>query len=102
MEPIEGSETSAFKPQTPGKYPKEDIPLNEHVESLKSRQIRITLERNLRAQWNGMVLGYWRLLMAFVGTFEFWLYSNQICFSAHPDKYLSRWGEGGGKVSNES
>ena len=23
MEPIEGSETSAFKPQTPGKYPKE-------------------------------------------------------------------------------
>jgi len=25
MEPIEGSETSAFKPQTPGKYPKENI-----------------------------------------------------------------------------
>jgi hypothetical protein len=24
MEPIEGSETSAFKPQTPGKYPKEN------------------------------------------------------------------------------
>jgi len=25
MEPIEGSETSAFKPQMPGKYPKENI-----------------------------------------------------------------------------
>ena len=25
MEPIEGSETSAFKPQTPGKYPKVNI-----------------------------------------------------------------------------
>jgi hypothetical protein len=25
MEPIEGSETSAFKPQTPGKYSKENI-----------------------------------------------------------------------------
>ena len=25
MEPIEGSKTSAFKPQTPGKYPKENI-----------------------------------------------------------------------------
>jgi hypothetical protein len=25
MEPIEGSGTSAFKPQTPGKYPKENI-----------------------------------------------------------------------------
>ena len=25
MEPIEGSETSAFKPQTPGNFPKENI-----------------------------------------------------------------------------
>ena len=25
MEPIEGSETSVFKPQKPGKYPKENI-----------------------------------------------------------------------------
>jgi hypothetical protein len=39
MEPIEGSETSAFKPQTPGKYPKENILHNEHGESLKSRQL---------------------------------------------------------------
>jgi len=39
MEPIEGSETSAFKPQTLGKYPKENILHNEHGESLKSRHI---------------------------------------------------------------
>ena len=40
MEPIEGSETtSAFKPQTPGKYPKENILHKEHGESLKSRPL---------------------------------------------------------------
>ena len=41
MKPIEGSETSAFKPQTPGKYPKENILHNEHGESLKSRHTLI-------------------------------------------------------------
>jgi len=35
MEPIEGSETSGFKTQTPGNYPKENILLKEHGESLK-------------------------------------------------------------------
>jgi len=39
MEPIEGSETSAFKPQTPGKYPKGNILHKEHGESLKSRHV---------------------------------------------------------------
>ena len=43
MEQIEGSETPAFKPQTPGKYPKENILHNEHGESLKSRQFPIYL-----------------------------------------------------------
>jgi hypothetical protein len=37
MEPIEGSEMLAFKPQTPGKYPKENILHKEQSESLKSR-----------------------------------------------------------------
>ena len=37
MEPIEGSETSAFKPQTPGKYPKENI---LHLFSLQTLWIR--------------------------------------------------------------
>ena len=41
MEPIEGSETSGFKPQTPGKYPKENILHNEHGESLKSRHYEV-------------------------------------------------------------
>ena len=31
MEPIEGSETSASKPQTPGKYPKENILQNDLI-----------------------------------------------------------------------
>jgi hypothetical protein len=34
---IECSETSAYKPQTPGNYPKESIQHLEHGESLKSR-----------------------------------------------------------------
>jgi len=36
MEPIEGSETPAFKTHTPGKYPKGNILNKEHGESLKS------------------------------------------------------------------
>ena len=43
MEPMEGSETSAFKPQTPGKYPKENILHKEHGESLKSRYVLIVI-----------------------------------------------------------
>jgi hypothetical protein len=31
MEPIEGSETAAFNPQSPGKYPKENILHKEHM-----------------------------------------------------------------------
>ena len=39
MEPIEGSETSAFRTPTPGNYPKENILHKEHGESLKSRKL---------------------------------------------------------------
>ena len=39
MEPIEGSETSAFRTQTPGNYPKENTLHKEHSESLKSRKL---------------------------------------------------------------
>ena len=39
MEQIECSETSAYKIQTPGNYPKENIIYSEHGESLKSRMI---------------------------------------------------------------
>jgi len=37
MEQIEGSETSAYKIQTPGNYPEDNIQHTEHGESLKSR-----------------------------------------------------------------
>jgi len=51
MELIEGSETSAFKTQTPGKYPKENILHKEHGESLKSRNtffIQFTVQFNYK------------------------------------------------------
>ena len=58
MEPIEGSETSAFKPQTPGKYPKENILHNEQGESLKSRQLLKVreLERKVLAEQGSLIL----------------------------------------------
>jgi len=37
MEQIERSEMSAYKIQTPGNYPKENILYSEHGKSLKSR-----------------------------------------------------------------
>jgi len=37
MEQTERSETSAYKIQTPGNYPEENIQHTEHGESLKSR-----------------------------------------------------------------
>jgi accessory gene regulator protein AgrB len=40
MEQTECSETSAFKLQTPGNYPKESVQHIEHGESLKSRSIK--------------------------------------------------------------
>ena len=51
MEPIEGSETSAYNNQTPGKHPKEYIIDSKHGESLKSSY---TVHRNLiqkRIKW---------------------------------------------------
>jgi len=39
MEQTECSETSAYKIETPGNYPKENILYSEHGESLKSRGI---------------------------------------------------------------
>jgi len=39
MEQTEYSETSEYKLQTPGKYPKESIQHTEHGKSLKSRNL---------------------------------------------------------------
>ena len=41
MEQTECSETSAYKLQTPGHYPKESIQHTEHDESLKSRNFNL-------------------------------------------------------------
>jgi len=40
MEQTECSETSAYKIQTPGNYPEENIQHTEHGESLKSRKLK--------------------------------------------------------------
>ena len=47
MEPIDGSETSAFRTQTPGNYPKENTLHKEHGESLKSRNSPLFFIRTL-------------------------------------------------------
>jgi len=41
MEQTECSETSAYKIQTPGYYPEENIKHSEHGESLKSRVLSL-------------------------------------------------------------
>jgi len=41
MEQTERSETSAYKIQTPGNYPEENIQHTEHGESLKSRIVSV-------------------------------------------------------------
>jgi hypothetical protein len=43
MEQTECSETSAYKIQTPGNYPEENIQHTEHGESLKSRKRKMLL-----------------------------------------------------------
>jgi hypothetical protein len=53
MEQTECSETSAYKIQTPGNYPEENIQHTEHGESLKSRILRGSKEHSLRE--NGLV-----------------------------------------------
>ena len=47
MEPIQGSETSAFNNnQTPGKYPEELLLSLQHGESLKHRTVKLTTAHN--------------------------------------------------------
>ena len=49
MEQTEYSETSAYKIQTPGNYPEENIQHTEHGESLKSRKQIIHFLRIMQA-----------------------------------------------------
>jgi hypothetical protein len=50
MERIKSSETSAYKKQTPGNHPKENLQHYEHGESLKSRIIIILHYRIVDSQ----------------------------------------------------
>ena len=52
MEPIEGSETSAFKPQTSGKYPKENI---LYIKSFHIKDVR-THEHQIRKMFGFLTL----------------------------------------------
>jgi hypothetical protein len=45
MEQTECSETSAYKIQTPGNYPEENIQHTEHGESFKSRKQQMFAEQ---------------------------------------------------------
>jgi hypothetical protein len=46
MEPTQCSETSAFNTQMPGKYPEDNLSLQEHGESLKTRNIIVIFHLN--------------------------------------------------------
>jgi hypothetical protein len=46
MEPTQCSETPAFNTQTPGKYPEDNLSLQQHGESLKTRNKRHFEEKN--------------------------------------------------------
>jgi hypothetical protein len=48
MEQIECSETSAYKIQTPGNHPEENIQHTEHGESLKSKIVQLSLSMSRR------------------------------------------------------
>jgi hypothetical protein len=52
MEQIECSETSAYKIQTPGNHPEENIQPTEHGESLKSKKLYLLSHR----MWNVLVV----------------------------------------------
>jgi hypothetical protein len=47
MEQIECFETSAYKIQTPGNHPEENMQHTEHGESLKSKKVKICVHHNM-------------------------------------------------------
>jgi hypothetical protein len=52
MEQTEGSETLAYKIQTPANYPEENIQHTEHGESLKSSVLQLlVLDTYVTASW---------------------------------------------------
>jgi hypothetical protein len=45
MEPTQCSETSAYNTQTPGKYPEDNLSLQQHGETLKTRMLQLICSR---------------------------------------------------------
>jgi len=64
MEPIEGSEMSAFKTQMLGKYPKENILHKEHGKSLKSRKNNDDINKNI-LEWCDFLIFWQGILLCF-------------------------------------
>jgi hypothetical protein len=58
MEQTECSETSAYKIQTPGNYPEENIQHSEHGESLKSKIILYFCHPKSEIFLTGLILLY--------------------------------------------
>jgi hypothetical protein len=81
MEPTEGSETSAFKTQMLGKYPKENILQHkEHSKSLKSRN-----DVDVSTLFSDQFLYSSFFSLAFQYTHELWSGEQGGCFKAsHP------------------
>ena len=85
MEPIEGYETSAFKTQTPGKYPKENILQHSlyfpHIRSGKKTDQLISFKKHHEQEEHRQLL-YCILYKAIFQT----VYSNSTQFSVNASK----------------
>ena len=64
---IEGSETSAFRTQTPGNYPKENILHKERGESLKSRNLILFIRHSVSELWDN----WQQLVITFLTSYSY-------------------------------
>jgi len=86
MEQTECSETSAYKIQTPGNYPEENLEHTEHGESLKSRKLdHLKRTRNVyssRQETPCLLLTRWFMACSQVASFRA-LICHYYCASAN-------------------
>jgi len=75
MDQTECSETSAYKIQTPGNYPEENIQHTEHGKSLKSKIFFITTLRKVKGPTQHPVK--WELLTLSPGSYWLKLYHKK-------------------------
>jgi hypothetical protein len=84
MEQTECSETSAFKTQTPGNYPKEIIQHSKHGESLNSRSVKHVSKAILFADDTSVIVNdkdhdsFKQKTNLALTTLNKWLYINQL------------------------